>query len=109
MPTFSPTTYKLGLKDESLGGHAPKWSLWRHYAGVITTPYVAWIRGGVANPSPGGSATTGLSDPTHADVADSGSGENDLAIFVGGRTYTVTDSEQTILVAAGYTVTGTSS
>ncbi|GAG37587.1 unnamed protein product, partial [marine sediment metagenome] len=38
--------------------------------------------------------------------ADAGSGEQGLAWFVGGRTYTVTSDENTILVAAGYSTTG---
>jgi hypothetical protein len=105
MPTFAPTTYGQNLKDESLGGHAPEHSLWRHFGGVIAVPYVVWIRGGVANTSPGGSASTGMQEPGHAEVVDSGSGENGYAYFVGGRSYTVTSTEQTILETAGYTVT----
>ena len=38
-------------------------------------------------------------------AADSGSGEAGKAIFHGGQTYTVTAGEDTILSAAGYTVT----
>ena len=56
------------------------------------------ITGGVATTFPGTTA------PTTQDIlaADSGSGEEGRAAFLGGRTYTITAGEETILNAAGY-------
>ena len=45
-----------------------------------------------------------IRDPEDIDLAKDGSGDFDKAIFRRGITYTVTSAEQTILVAAGYTV-----
>lgn len=76
-------------------------SLWRHYGTPIATGYSVLITGGVATASPG------RISPTAGDIAaaDAGSGEGGKAWFRGGITYTVTSAEQTILEAAGYTVT----
>ena len=76
-------------------------SMWRHYGTPIATGYSVLITGGVATPSPG------RVSPTAGDIAaaDAGSGEGGKAWFRGGITYTVTSAEQTILEAAGYTVT----
>lgn len=100
MATFTPTTYNRPINPESTG-HGEKYSMWRHYGSPIPVGYVVIITGGTANASPGG---IGLTADDWAG-ADSGSGEGGKAIFRGGITYTVTAGEQTILEAAGYTVT----
>lgn len=66
-----------------------------------TTAYSVLIAGGVASTYPG------IQAPRQSDIddADSGSGIGGKAAFLGGRTYTVTASEKTILENAGYTVT----
>jgi hypothetical protein len=43
-------------------------------------------------------------DPDDIDSADSGSGLNGKAAFMGGKTYIVTEGEKDLLEAAGYTV-----
>lgn len=100
MPTFTPDTYTIPLNDESQGGHGERYSMWRHYQGVIPTGYSVLITSGTATASPG------RVSPSADDIAnaDSGSGEGGKAWFRGGITYTVTAAEQTILEAAGYTV-----
>jgi len=97
MPTFTPTTYDLGKLPEE-AGHGPDWSLWRYFRDGIAAQYVVIITGGVANPSPGYASPS----VDQFNNADSGSGENGKAIFRGGETYTVTDGEKVILIAAGY-------
>ena len=71
----------------------------RHYD--FNVGYSVLISGGVATPYPG---RTG---PSQADIdaADAGSGVGGKAAFLGGRDYEITAGEQTILEAAGYTVT----
>jgi hypothetical protein len=112
MSQFTPETYLQPINDESLG-HGEEFSLWRHYAGVIPTPYVVIITGGVANASPGTVSPSVHDIKGNAEVpnatasytgADAGSGDAGLAVFTGGITYTVTSAEETILLAAGYTM-----
>ena len=103
MPTFTPTTYNLPIsgKEQVLGGDANHESMWRHYGSPIPVGYVVIITSGAANASPG---SISPSVDTMAG-ADEGSGDGGLAIFSRGATYTVTNAEDTILTAAGYTVT----
>ena len=112
MSQFTPETFTTPLNAESLG-HGEEFSLWRHYAGVIPTPYVAIITGGVANASPGVVSPSVHTIKGNAEVpnatasytgADAGSGDAGLAVFTGGITYTVTSAEETILLAAGYSM-----
>lgn len=97
MPSFTPTTWTQPLNDEE-ANHV---SMWRHYGSPIKVGYSVLITGGTATTSPG------TVSPTADDIAsaDAGSGEGGKAWFRGGITYTVTAAEQTILEAAGYTVT----
>lgn len=97
MADFTPPTFKQPFNPESQDH--PKYSLWRWYAGY-NTPYSVLITDGVATPYPG------TVSPTIADTAnaDAGSGEGGQAWFRGGITYSVTSAEETILVAAGYTI-----
>ena len=101
MPTFSPTTYDVPKPPEVDGPHDARYSMWRYFSDGIPTSYVAIITAGVANASPG------YTNPSvdQMNGADAGSGEAGAAIFHGGTTYTVTSGEDTILTAAGYTVT----
>lgn len=71
----------------------------RHYD--FSVGYSVLITAGVATPLPGRSAPT----QDDIDAADAGSGMGGKAAFLGGRIYTVTSAEQTILEAAGYNVT----
>ena len=112
MSQFTPTTFTTPINDESFG-HGKDYSMWRHYAGVIPTPYVVIITDGVANASPGTVSPSVHTIKGNAEVpnatasyagADAGSGDAGLAVFTGGRTYTVTSAEETILLAAGYTM-----
>lgn len=99
MPTFTPDTYTDAPPVEKVN-HKADHSLWRYYGGR-EVEYVVLITSGVANASPGVvSPTTG-----QLAAADDGSGDEGKAIYRGGRTYTVTAAEDTILTAAGYTVT----
>ncbi len=101
MPTFAPTTYDVPKVPEQNAPHDDRYSLWRYFSDGIPTSFVAIITAGVANAAPG------YQNPTvdQMNGADSGSGEAGKAIFHGGQTYTVTSGEDTILSAAGYTVT----
>ncbi len=101
MPTFAPTTYDVPKHAELDGPHSERYSLWRYFSDGVPTSHVVIITSGVANASPG--FTTPSVDQMNA--ADSGSGVAGKAIFHGGQTYTVTSGEDTILTAAGYTVT----
>ena len=77
------------------------WRLHRFYGGS-PKEYSVFIEGGVATTFPG---KTGY---TMADVeaADAGSGYDGKAAFIGGFVWDeITAGEQTILEAAGYTVT----
>lgn len=102
IPTFTPPTYNLNIPDrrEETQGAANDNMFWGHYGKAIPTGYSVLITGGVATASPG------TITPTAGDIADSdsGSGEGGKAWFRGGNVYTVTSAEQTILEAAGYTV-----
>jgi hypothetical protein len=91
----------MAKRPETDGPHAPVFSLWRYFADGIATQRVVIITSGVANASPGYATAT----VDQFNNADAGSGENGLAVFRGGVTYTVTAGEDTILTAAGYTVT----
>ena len=114
MATFTPTTYGEKINDESGGGEKGRHSVWRLYGSPIQTSYVVIIRSGVANASPGSispdsmTQITGNAEVTNAvtsyAAADSGSGDDGRAVFRGGATYTVTAGEETILLAAGYTM-----
>lgn len=95
MPTFTPPTYQKRFAPEREGG----FDLMRHYQ--FPVGYSVLITGGVATPSPGRTVPT----QSDIDAADDGSGFGGKAAFIGGRTYTVTSAEKTILEAAGYTVT----
>lgn len=97
MPTFTPPTYQQGFLDEPGANQAQ--GLMRYYD--FPVGYSVLITGGVASTYPG--QTVPSTDEINA--ADSGSGIGGKAAFLGGRTYTVTSAEQTILQAAGYTVT----
>jgi len=101
IPTFTPDTYGVRINDETQGGEAARFSLWRHYGLPIQTGYVVLITDGVASPSPG------RISPSVTDMAgaDTGSGDDGRGVFSRGATYTVTDAEDTILTTAGYTVT----
>ena len=110
MSQFTPETFTTPLNDETVG-HGKRYSLWRQYAGVIPTPYVVLITSGVANDSPGTVSPSVHMIKGNAEVpnatahytgADAGSGDASLAVFTGGITYTVTATEEAILVAAGY-------
>ena len=81
--------------------HDGKYSMWRHYGGVIPVGYVVIITSGSVTTAPGKISAT--ADEWAA--ADSGSGEGGKAIFRGGISYTITSAEQTILDNAGYTTT----
>jgi len=95
MPTFTPPTYFTPWNGDKGPRDLLKW-----YDG-IPTGYSVLITSGAASTHPG------VVSPSQDDIdaADSGSGFGDRAAFIGGRSYTVTSGEQTILEAAGYTVT----
>jgi len=102
MPTFTPTTYNEAITGEEQHNLSrPHESMWRHYGSPIPVGYVVIITSGAANASPG-SISPSVDDMAGADA---GSGDGGLAIFSRGATYTVTAGEDTILTAAGYTVT----
>jgi hypothetical protein len=97
MATFTTETYNAGPIGGVEHGH-PDQTLWRYYVG-IPTGYSVLITSGAASTFPG------ILNPTTDQIngADSGSGDNGKAAFIGGRTYTITAGEKTILDAAGYT------
>lgn len=91
---FTPPTYNIPYKREG------KYNLWRWYDGP-PVGYTVLIVSGVASELPGRVSPT----TDELEAADSGSGWNGKAVFLGGRAgYTVTAGEKTILEAAGYTV-----
>lgn len=91
MSTFTVPTYEVPVPNE-LGRHGLS----------FPRSYTVIIADGVATAAPGAS---GLVDPDSIyDIADAGSGEAGLAVFLHGKTYTVTAGEVTILEAAGHTV-----
>ena len=100
--TFTPGTYNqaiTGKEEHTLSrDHV---SMWRHYGGMIPVGYSVLITDGVATASPGrvSPSIDNIKD------ADSGSGDDGRAVFTRGSTYTITSSERTILLAAGYTIT----
>lgn len=91
MPTFdtSAVTYEQPI-DNRLG----------EYGVAFPVGLVVWI----ATVGDAVTETTSIRDPEDIDLARDGSGDFGKAIFRRGITYTVTSAEQTILVAAGYTV-----
>lgn len=95
MPTFTPPTYEQGFLAEPGSNQAQ--GLMRHYD--FNVGYSVLITGGTATPYPG--RTVPSTDDINA--ADPGSGIGGRAAFLGGRTYTITSGEETILQAAGYT------
>lgn len=85
--------------------------MWRHYSGVIPTPYVAIITGGVSNTAPGVVSPTTWDEKGNPEVpnaeysqvgADDGSGDAGKAVFTGGSVYTITSDERESLVTGGY-------
>ena len=114
MPSFTPDTYGVKINAETQGGELERHSLWRHYGTPIQTSYIVIIRDGVANPPPGSKSPNEMTQIVgNAEVdnavasftaADAGSGDDGRAVFQGGILYTITDAEETILLAAGYTV-----
>lgn len=95
MPTFTPPTYEQAFIREEGSNQAQ--GLMRHYD--FPVGYSVLITGGVATTYPGRTVPT----QDDIDAADSGSGFGGKAAFIGGRTYTITSAEETILQAAGYT------
>lgn len=107
---FAPPTYTQPLNDEEVN-HPKRWSLWRHYSGVIPTPYIAIITGGVSNTAPGVVSPTTWDEKGNPEVpnaeysqtgADDGSGDAGKAVFTGGSTYTITTTEREALNTGGY-------
>jgi len=102
MPTFTPPTRTERIPpdriEQRFGGRA---GLFRHYGQPIAVGYSVLITSGVASASPGVVSP----DVNQLAATDAGSGEDGKAWFTGGKTYTVTSAEQTILEAAGHTVT----
>lgn len=89
MPTFSPPTLSIPIDRDH--------PLWKFYD--QTGSYSVLITGGTATTFPGKQGVT----QDEIDAADSGSGFGGKAAFIGGREYTITAGEKTILDAAGYT------
>lgn len=86
--TFTPP-----VNDErQIGTRKPFWFY------DIGTPKSVLIEAGVVS-------ETFLPDMDRINAADSGSGYADRAVFLGGRSWTITAAEKAILEAAGYTVT----
>ena len=90
MPTFVAPTY-----EQPIGNRLGDFGV------AFPVAYTVVIASGVVTSLPG---ATGLVDPDQlSSVADAGSGDDDLAIFTGGRSYTINGTEDTLLTAAGYT------
>jgi hypothetical protein len=89
MPTFTPPTYEQPVNNR-LGQHGVAFPVGK----------VVWIRASDDEVI----ETTLIVDPTDIDAAKAGSGDFGKAIFRRGKTYTVTAGEETLLLAAGYTV-----
>jgi hypothetical protein len=106
IPTFTPPLSPQPPPTEEIG-HSKKFSLWRWYSddtvGFIPYGRTVIITSGVAAPLAAEGPRTFTPDDHIA--ADTGSGEAGQAVFRGAHTYTVTAGEDTILTAAGYTVT----
>jgi hypothetical protein len=96
MATFTPPTYFVPWTKLTDQGD-PKQRLFRFYDGVPAA-YSVIITGGAASDAPG------QIGPTTEEIlaADAGSGDEGRAVFQGGRSYTITGTEETILTAAGY-------
>ena len=94
-PTFSDNMGRYHVRRD---GHK---HLLRHYSNAVAQ--TVYIKGGVAYPQQG--VRKMLLD-SEISTADSGSGNDGKAVFTNGQTYNeITNSEKTILEAAGYTVT----
>jgi hypothetical protein len=98
--TFTPPTFSRRILPDfdevRSGGRA---GLWRHFGSPINVGYHVIITSGTATTYPGRTAV-----PTNEITgADTGSGENGIAWFRGGISYTVTQNEKTALESAGYT------
>jgi hypothetical protein len=90
VPTFTVPTYNQPI-DNVLGEFGVAFPV--SFTVVIDTS-------DVVTPYPG---AEGLIDPDQIfDVAKAGSGDNSLAVFRQGRTYTINGTENTLLAAAGY-------
>jgi hypothetical protein len=86
MPNFSPPTYSQAFLPEKDGPN-----LMRYYD--FQVGYSVLIEGGVATPYPGETSP----ETSRVKAAD--------AAFIGGRTYTITAGQATILTTAGYEIT----
>ncbi len=71
------------------------------YGVAFPVGYVVWIRDSDDEVF----TVATITDPTTINAAKAGSGDFGKAIFRRGKTYTVTASEDTLLTAAGFTVT----
>jgi len=96
MPSFSPPTYEVSADPDNTEHDGRPWGIMRR----ISYPrgYSVLITAGVATPLPG---IVGPSI-TQVRAADAGSGDGGFAAFIGGKTYTITAGEDTILTNAGY-------
>ena len=103
MPSFTPTTYDgpTRMAGRELNHRSIGTDMWRHFR-QLAVGFNVLITAGVANASPG---ATSVDTQQIEDADSSAGGEGGKAWFRGGLTYTVTAAEDTILTAAGYTVT----
>ena len=99
---FTPgTTGQAILGAENHSTRVPQHdSMWRLYGTPVGVGYSVIITGGVVTPAPGriGASVDDLAG------ADSGSGDNGLSVFTRGATYSISEAEKDILVAAGYSM-----
>lgn len=89
MPSFTPPTYEQPISNR-LGQHGVAFP-------VSKVVYIVDADDSVVE-------TTSIVDPTDINKMKDGSGDFDKACFRRGKTYEITAGEQTILEAAGYTV-----
>jgi len=90
MPSFTAPTFEEPFQNR-LGD----------YGVAYPVGLVVWI----ADADDAVTETQSIRDPEDIDLAKAGSGDFGKAIFRRGLTYTITASEDTILTAAGYTIT----
>ena len=90
MASFTPPTYDMIYKNE-LGKFGLSWPIGK-------AVYILDADDSVVE-------TSSFVDPTDVNLMKAGSGDFGKALFRRGITYTITAGEETILVAAGYTVT----
>jgi hypothetical protein len=90
MPSFTPPTRDEPLQNR-LGQHGVAFPVGK----------VVWI----ADADDAVTETETIRDPEDIDLAKTGSGDFGKAIFRRGVTYAISASEDTILTAAGYTIT----